>query len=494
MAIYHLSIKVISKSRGASAVAKAAYRSGQKLHNERTGLSHDFTKKHGVVHSEVMLCRNAPKEYRDREILWNAVERIEKNSNAQLAREIEFALPIEFDEKARLEVAREFLQHFVDEGMCVDWSYHNKEFGKPNPHIHAMLTMRGIRPDGSWDSKEKKAYALDPDGERIPIIDPKTGKQKIGKNGRKMWKRENVQKNDWNSRDKAEEWRKLWADTVNRKMKELGFSERIDHRSYERQGIDLEPTIHEGYTARQMERSGRISDRCRINRDIRKRNRLREQIRQTAREITEFILKKAGDFIERFRHLIGPVDDIRETGAASVYSRRTAERDRGIREREQRSEQRKRKSAETDRHIAETDRRIKELAELKQRKEAENNDRIRKLMERRRSHQDHGGTADGTGRIREADRFPFHADTGTVLGQLRDAESDTEAFLRELRAKEQSAAEKRRDRESERADRESFRQRQATERGRGQTGTMPAAQPEVRAEREGHKEPGRYRR
>ena len=177
-----------------------------------------------------------------------------------------------------------------------------------------------------------------------------------------------------------------------------------------------------------MERSGKISDRCRTGRDIRERNRLREQIRQTAREITEFILKKAGDFIERFRHLIGPVDDIRETGAASVYSRRTAERDRGIREREQRSEQRKRKSAETDRHIAETDRRIKELAELKQRKEAGNNDRIRKLMERRRSHQDHGGTADGTGRIREADRFPFHADTGTVLGQLQNAESDTEAF------------------------------------------------------------------
>lgn len=160
LAIYHLSIKVISKSRGASAVAKAAYRSGQKLHNERTGLSHDFTKKHGVVHSEVMLCRNAPKEYRDREILWNAVERIEKNSNAQLAREIEFALPIEFDEKARLEVTREFLQHFVDEGMCVDWSYHNKEFGRPNPHIHAMLTMRGIKADGTWDSKEKKTYAL----------------------------------------------------------------------------------------------------------------------------------------------------------------------------------------------------------------------------------------------------------------------------------------------------------------------------------------------
>lgn len=114
MAIYHLSIKVISKSKGASAVAKAAYRSGQKLYNERTGLTHDFTKKWGVSYSEIILCKDAPSEYKDRTVLWNAVEKVEKNSNAQLAREIEFALPLEFDEQTRLEVAREFLQTFAD--------------------------------------------------------------------------------------------------------------------------------------------------------------------------------------------------------------------------------------------------------------------------------------------------------------------------------------------------------------------------------------------
>lgn len=468
MAIYHLSIKVISKSKGASAVAKAAYRSGQKLYNERTGLTHDFTKKWGVAYSEIILCKDAPPEYKDRAVLWNAVEKVEKNSNAQFAREIEFALPLEFDEQTRLEVAREFLQTFADMGMCVDWSYHNKEFGKPNPHVHAMLTMRGIKTDGTWDTKEKKVYSLDENGKRIPLIDKSTGRQKIGKDGRKIWKRETVQKNDWNDQSKAEEWRALWADIVNRKMQELGMEERIDHRSFKRQGLDLEPTIHEGYVARQIERSGRIADKCQANRDIRERNRIREQIRNMAKEVTQFILSKAGDFIDRFTELIGSVADIRETGTAPVHSRRTAERNREAGEREQRTEYRKRQSLITEQKIAGTDRTIKELEEIKKRKEADTNERIRRLMERRR-------TSGTTGTAAERNR---PADTG----QQSKANTDTDTLIRELRAAERIAKEKRRDCETQREDREFIRQRQTVAGGEGKAGTKPTDQTADRTE------------
>lgn len=483
MAIYHLSIKIISKSKGASAVAKAAYRSGQKLYNERTGLTHDFTKKWGVKHSEIILCENAPAEYKDRAVLWNAVEKAEKNSNAQLAREIEFALPVEFDEPTRLEAAREFLQTFANEGMCVDWSYHNKEFGTPNPHVHAMLTMRGIKADGTWDAKEKKVYSLDENGERIPIIDKSTGRQKIGAGGRKMWKRETVQKNDWNDQNQAEEWRALWAEIVNRKMQALGMGERIDHRSFQRQGLDLEPTIHEGYAARQIERKGWSADRCQANREIRKRNHIREQIRRQAREITEFILARAGDFIDRFTELIGASADIRETGNAPVHSRRTAERNREIGVREWQSECRKRKSHETDQKIADTDRAIKELKKLKQQKEADTNERIRNLMERRR-HSGANGTA--TERNRPVD-----------TGQTGTGNPDTDALLRELKAAERTAEQKRRDCETQRADREFVRERQAAQGGWGQTGTEQGNRvesqskgtgyPETRGYSEGHR-------
>ena len=304
MAIFHLSIKIIGRSHGATAVAKAAYRSGTRLKNERTGLIHDFTKKYGVGYSEVILCKNAPSIYRNREILWNEVEKVEKNKNAQYAREIEFALPIEFDEQTRLEVARTFLQTFADEGMCVDWSYHNREFGNRNPHVHAMLTTRGIREDGSWDAKERKAYAIDENGEKIPVIDPKTGLQKIGPKGRKMWERVTVQKNDWNDPGNAEKWRLRWEEIVNSKMDELGLSERIDRRSYARQGLDIEPTIHEGVSARKMEAKGYISDRCQINREIRERNRIRKWIKEKVRELTGTILEKVKLQFEKMQRFL----------------------------------------------------------------------------------------------------------------------------------------------------------------------------------------------
>ena len=146
MAIYNCSIKIIGRSSGKSAVASSAYRSGTKLLDKETGQVHDYTRKAGVIYHEVSLCKNAPKEYENREILWNAVHEVEKASNAQLAREIEIALPIEFDNTLQKEAIREYVQTFVEEGMCADWALHNK--GDGNPHAHILLTTRPIKGNG----------------------------------------------------------------------------------------------------------------------------------------------------------------------------------------------------------------------------------------------------------------------------------------------------------------------------------------------------------
>ena len=262
MAIYHCSIKNISRSGGKSAVASASYRAGEKLEDRETGLTHDYTNKKEVAYSEIILCENAPKEYQDRATLWNAVEQVEKQSNARLAREWEVALPNELTLDQSKELVRGFAQSLADEGMCVDANIHWKE---GNHHAHIMGTTRPIKENGEWGQKEKKAYKLDENGQKIPQIDPKTGEQKIGARGRKMWKRETVEANDWNKSEKVEEWRERWAEHCNRYLEK---EQQIDHRSFEKQGIERIPTIHEGHVAREMEQKGQTAERCEINRDI----------------------------------------------------------------------------------------------------------------------------------------------------------------------------------------------------------------------------------
>lgn len=269
VAIYHCSIKIISRGKGRSAVACAAYRSGTKLTDLATGKIFDYSNKSGVVFSEVLLPENAPTIFAvDRNILWDAVERKETHSAAQLAREVEVALPCEFTRQEQIDTVREYImKNFVREGMCADWALHDK--GDGNPHAHIMLTMRAIKPNGRWAEKSRTIYKLDPNGQKIPVIDPTTGQQKIGARGRKMWQRETVPANDWNDHSKAEKWRAAWAAECNRR---LDRQHQIDHRSYARQAIEQEPTIHEGYAARKMEREGRVSNRCEINRETKALN------------------------------------------------------------------------------------------------------------------------------------------------------------------------------------------------------------------------------
>ena len=276
MAIYHMSIKIGSKGKGQSAVAAAAYRSGDKLTDKETGLISDYTRKGGVVHSEISLCDNAPLKYADRETLWNAVHAIENKKNSRLWREFEVALPKEFSQDEQIETVRDFVKQLTDSGMCADWSLHDK--GDGNPHAHIMATVRSITNEGEWAPKSRLVYDLDENGERIF--------QKLNKQGYKQYKSHKEDYNNWNAKERVEEWRAAWAKCCNDRLAE---HDRIDHRSYERQGIDQIPTIHEGYAARKIAARGGISERIEINNEIRERNslmrKLAEQLKQIALKI-----------------------------------------------------------------------------------------------------------------------------------------------------------------------------------------------------------------
>ena len=233
MAIYHFSAKIISRANGSSAIASAAYRSASELHDNRLGRDHDFSNKAGVIHSEVMLPEGAPERLNDRSTLWNEVEAGEKRKDAQLAREVEFSIPREMSEKQGVSLARDFVQkQFVDRGMVADVNVHwdKAKDGTPKPHAHVMLAMREVGPDG------------------------------FGKKVR-----------DWNSTELLKEWREAWAAHVNERMAELGLEGRIDHRSYEAQGIELEPQHKIGPAASRRPEQGleaeRIEDHTRIARE-----------------------------------------------------------------------------------------------------------------------------------------------------------------------------------------------------------------------------------
>ncbi len=294
MAIFHLSIKIISRSGGKSAVAASAYRAGEKLTEAETGYVHDYTRKEGIIHTEVFLPANAPPLFSNREILWNEVQKIEKQADAQMAREIEVALPVELSREEQLELVCKYVkENFTDAGMCADVAIHEKEVdGKTvihqNPHAHILLTTRAFKEDGSWAPKEKKTYALDEKGERIPLIDPVTGLQKIGKRNEKLWKRVTVLANDWNDQSNAEKWRQSWADMCNLYLLP---EQRIDHRSFERQGLEQVPTIHEGYVARQMERRGEVSERMELNRVIRRLNQMLVKMKNAITGIGDKLMK-----------------------------------------------------------------------------------------------------------------------------------------------------------------------------------------------------------
>lgn len=266
VAIYHCSIKIISRGKGKSAVAASAYRSGEIIKNEYDGVIHDFTRKRGITYTEIMLPSHAPPEFADRSFLWNAVEKTERAKNSQLAREIEIALPRELDREQQIRLVREYVKNtFVNEGMCADIAIHDKQDG--NPHAHIMLTMRPLEQTGEWGAKSRKEYILDKDGQRIRL-----------KNG--TFKTRKVDTTDWNNQEKAEIWRKAWADITNNYLARQESTARIDHRSYERQNVEQIPTIHLGVAVIQMKQRGIVTDKEKRNKSIRENNRILKELRR----------------------------------------------------------------------------------------------------------------------------------------------------------------------------------------------------------------------
>lgn len=224
MAIYHFSAKVVSRANGSSAVASAAYRAAERLTDDRLGRDHDFTNKAGVVHSEIMLPAGAPERLADRETLWNAVEAGEVRKDAQLARDVEFAIPREMNEADGIALARDFVaREFVARGMIADLNVHwdKAADGSAKPHAHVMLSMREVGPDG-FGQKER----------------------------------------DWNSKELLQEWRESWTDHVNTCMAELGLEARVDHRTLEAQGIPLEPQHKIGAAGSRREMNGEDAERA----------------------------------------------------------------------------------------------------------------------------------------------------------------------------------------------------------------------------------------
>ena len=282
MAIYHCSIKIISRGKGKSAVAAAAYRAGEKITNEFDGVTHDYTRKGGIVHTEVLLPDHAPAGFTDRAVLWNAVEKIEKAKNAQLAREIELALPAELTREQNISLVREYInRHFVAAGMCADICVHDT--GGGNPHAHVMLTMRPFEQGGAWGAKQKKEYILDKDGNKI--YDRK----------KRQYKCKSIPATDWNEQTKAEEWRAAWADCVNAALERGNHAERIDHRSYERQGIDQIPTVHLGVAAHQMEKRGTRTERGDLNREIEVTNQRLRQLKARISKLRDWLKEEAAN-------------------------------------------------------------------------------------------------------------------------------------------------------------------------------------------------------
>ena len=275
MAIYHLCIKIISRGKGKSAVAASAYRSGEKIKNEYDGVVHDFTRKGGIAHTEILLPQNAPKEFSDRGTLWNSVEKIEKSKNSQLAREIEVALPKELDREKQINLVRDYVkENFVKAGMCADIALHDKN--DENPHAHILLTMRPLNEDKTWGAKSRKEYILDENGEKVKL-----------KNGN--YKTRKINTVDWNEQDKAEHWRKAWADITNKYLKENNIQDKVDHRSYQRQGTEQIPTIHLGVSATQMEKKGIATDRGNINREIKHQNMILREISRRIKALLNWI-------------------------------------------------------------------------------------------------------------------------------------------------------------------------------------------------------------
>ena len=240
MAIFHMSFSNISAGKGRSAIASAAYRSGEKLFDDQEG-RHYFYARSVMPESFILTPKNAPAWASDREKLWNEVERKDRRANSRYAKEFNVALPVELSEDEQKELLTKYVQeNFVDQGMVADVAIHRDH--QDNPHAHVMLTNRPFNPDGTWGIKSKKQYILDENGNKIY-----TGTSKYPKSRKILMV-------DWDKKEKIIEWRHNWAVSVNQVLEQKNISERISEKSFTEQGIDDTPTQHEGINSKRYER------------------------------------------------------------------------------------------------------------------------------------------------------------------------------------------------------------------------------------------------
>ncbi|WP_270269299.1 MobQ family relaxase [Enterocloster clostridioformis] len=345
MAIYHLSVKIIGRNAGRSSVAAACYRSGDTITNQYDGLTHDYSRKHWIEHTEILLPANAPESFKDRSTLWNAVELAEKSGNAQLAREVEIALPKELTLEQQITLLREYIdKNFVSKGMCADFAIHvppvTDDKGIPldadgkrtqdpdkmifnNPHAHIMLTMRPLNDRGEWQPKSQKCYLCRKGNEQKSILASeykeaesegwkkqyqyRVGKKKIWLTEESAAKRNLKQASkeprsekalnpiiaDWNSKDSLFQWRESWASMCNQALRENNINQQIDHRSYESQGINKVASVHLGPSAYQAEKRGQHTELGNLNRGIAEDNiflnNFEEQIKRLEEKETEHL-------------------------------------------------------------------------------------------------------------------------------------------------------------------------------------------------------------
>lgn len=338
MAIYHLEAKVISRGNGRSAVAASAYLSCSKILNDYDGVQHDFTRKKGLIWQDVLLPAFAPPEWKDRSVLWNAVEKNEKTKDSRLAREFVPALPIELTPAQWKELLTDFIQNnLVADGMCVDVAIHDPYPPRHNPHAHIMVTVRPLDEKGNWQYKTEKEYVCVRNGEERgftatefktiqadgwekqypykvgrkkvylpPSEAEKHGYERVSKYPKSTkYGRQNPISERWNSEEQLVQWRKAWADVANRYLERYGHDECIDHRSHAERGLDEQPTIHEGVTARMLEQQGIISDRCEINRQIKADNALLRELKTAVRKLAQAVINTIPALAEAMERLRG---------------------------------------------------------------------------------------------------------------------------------------------------------------------------------------------
>ena len=331
MANYHLEAKVISRGAGRSACAASAYLSCSAILNEYDGVRHDYTRKQGLVWREVFLPEYAPQEWQDRAVLWNVVEENEKTKDSRLAREFVPALPVELTKEQWQELLSDFIQEsFISDGMCADVASHDPDPPGHNPHAHIMLTVRPLDENGKWQYKTEKEYLCVKNGEergftaaefKAAQADGWEKQYQYKKKKKKVYMspseaeihgyeraskypkstkygRQNPISERWNSEEQLLLWRKAWADVTNKYLERYGHEERIDHRSFAERGIEEQPTIHEGVSARAMEAKGIISDRCELNRQIKADNKLLRELKAQVKKIAEAIKNTLPDIAD----------------------------------------------------------------------------------------------------------------------------------------------------------------------------------------------------